>query len=102
MPAEAVVSVSALVVLLTQLAKWSGVPDKWGPVAVLVLSFLGVAFWGWSDGSFERVKAFQYLSGFGAVATSAAGVYGFTRASRSALVKTEPPPGGAGQSTTIQ
>lgn len=87
MNAEAIVSVSAAVVALVQLAKWGFVPDRFGPLAVLTLSLLGVAFWGWSQGDFTRASAFGYFAGWIAVATSAAGVFGFSRASSDTLTR---------------
>jgi hypothetical protein len=95
MTADAIVSVSAAVVALVQLVKWSGLPDKQGPLAVLAISALGVVFWGWSQGSLTRASAFGYFVGWIAVATSAAGVFGFTRASGDAVSRlTSPPAGG--------
>lgn len=103
MDGAAIVAVSAAVVALVQLVKWSGLPDKWGPIAVLILALLGVAFWGYSKGTFERTQAFDYFAAWIAVATSAAGVFGFTRAAATAVVSATPPPaGGAGMSTTTK
>lgn len=103
MSGEAILTVSAAVVALTQLSKWSGIPDKYGPLAVLVLAALGVAFWGYSEGTFVRTVAFEYFAGWIAVATSAAGVFGFTRATTSAVTSAmQPPPGGAGSSATVK
>jgi O-antigen/teichoic acid export membrane protein len=103
MDGQAILTVSAAVVALTQIVKWGGIPDKWGPIAVILLSALGVAFWGYSEGTFERTKAFAYFAGGIAVATSAAGVFGFTRAATSAVVSAMPPPGGgAGSSPTVK
>lgn len=101
MDGEAILTVSAAVVALTQLIKWGGLPDRVGPLAVLALALVGVAFWGYAEGTFERTKAFEYFAGWVAVATSAAGVFGFTRASKEAVTKTSPPPSGAGGSPTI-
>ncbi len=101
MNGEAIMSVSAAVVALTQLAKWAGLPDKWGPVSVLLLAILGTAFWGWSTGDVTRGSAFAYFAGWIAVSTSAAGVFGFTRATVSAVARVSPPPTtGAGSSPT--
>lgn len=100
MDGEAIMTVSAAVVASTQLAKWSGVPDKYGPVAVLLLSILGVTIWVWSEALFEQQLVFGYFAGWIAVATSAAGVFGFTRATREAVTSTQTPPGGAGQNPT--
>lgn len=103
MNAEAIVAVSAAVVALVQLIKWAGLPDKVGPLAVLALAALGVVFWGWSTASITRASSFGYFAGWIAVSTSAAGVFGFTRASGDAVSKmTSPPPGGAGSSATIK
>ena len=68
MDGAAIVAVSAAVVALVQLVKWSGLPDKWGPIAVLILALLGVAFWGYSKGTFERTVAFDYFAAWIAVA----------------------------------
>jgi hypothetical protein len=102
MDGQAILTVSAAVVALTQLIKWGGVPDRLGPIAVLVLALIGVVFWGYSEGTFERTKAFAYFAGWVSVALSAAGVYGFTRATSEAITKTSPPPtSGAGSSPTV-
>ncbi len=103
MHAEAIVSVSAAVLALTQLAKWSNLPDEYGPVSVLGLALIGTAFWGWSQGDFSRATSFGYFAGWIAVATSAAGVYGFSRASGTALTKLAAPPAtGAGSEKTTK
>jgi len=99
---EAIMSTSAAVVALVQLVKWAGLPDKAGPLVVLLFSLLGVSFWVWSSaGIFERQMAFQYFAGWITVSTSAAGVFGFTRAATGAVTSAKAPPsGGAGQSAT--
>lgn len=101
MDGEAIMSVSAAVVALTQLLKFGGLPDTKGPLAVLGLALFGVAFWGYSVGNFERAVAFQYFAGWIAVATSASGVFGFTRAASTAVTSTKAPPSGAGASPTV-
>ncbi len=101
MNGQAIISVSAAVVALTQLVKWAGLPDRMGPLSVLALSALGVVFWGWSTGDVTRASSFGYFAGWIAVSTSAAGVFGFTRASGDAVMMMKAPPtGGAGQSHT--
>jgi len=81
MDGEAILTVTTAVVALTQLLKWMGVAgEKWGAVMVLALSFLGVVLWGYSSGSYVRTELFGFFAGWITVATSAAGVYGFTRA----------------------
>ncbi len=81
MDAAAILTVSAAVIGLVQLVKWSGLPTKLAPLAVAVISALGVGLWGWSMGTFERTAAFDYFAAWIAVATSAAGVFGFIRES---------------------
>ena len=90
MNAEAIVAVSAAVVALTQLVKWSGVHDKWGAVAVLILSLIGTLFWGWSNEAMTRRTAFEFFAGWITVATSAAGIFGFTRSSAEAVARMTP------------
>jgi hypothetical protein len=104
MDGQAILTVSAAVVALTQLIKWLNIiPDRWGPSSVLVLSLVGVAFWGWSQGTFTRTTGFEYFAGWIAVTTSAAGVFGFTRAAGDAVHRaTAPPASGAGSSPTIK
>ena len=103
MNGEAIISISAAVVALVQLVKWAGVKDNYGPFAVLLLSLFGVIFWGWSVGTVTRAEAFSYFAGWIAVSTSAAGVFGFTRASGEAVSRmTSPPSGSAGASPTIK
>ena len=71
--------------------------------AVLVLALAGVAFWGYSKGTFERTIAFEYFAAWIGVATSAAGVFGFTRATSSAVTAhRSPPAGGAGSDRTAK
>lgn len=101
MDAEAVITVSAAVVALTQLAKWAGLPDAKGPLAVLFFSFVGVTLWGWSRGTFERAVAFEYFAAWVGVSLNSAGVFGFTRAAATAITKTKAPPAGAGASPTV-
>lgn len=103
MDGAAIVAVSAAVTALTQYAKWAGIPDKLGPLAVMLLSVIGVVLWGWSVGTFERTQAFDYFAGWIAVTTSSAGIFGFTRAAASSVSSMKPPPpSGAGSSPTIK
>lgn len=104
MNAQDIITISAAVVALTQLVKWAGVPDKIGPIAVLALALVGIIVWGVSaDIAFQRNQLFGYFAGWVAVATSAAGVFGFTRAGAEQLTRATPPPGGgAGSSPTIK
>ena len=105
MTAEAIITVSAAVVACVQLAKWSGLTDKLGPWAVLILSAFGVGLWGYSIGTFERTQVFGYFAAWITVATSAAGVFGFTRSAPAAVTALKSPPAtepGAGSSPTLK
>ncbi len=87
MESEAIVTVSATVVALVQLAKWAGLSGERAPWGVALLSALGVGVWAYSEGDPAQASAFGYLTAFAAVMTSAAGVFGFTRASADSLVR---------------
>ena len=103
MTPQAIITISAAVLACVQFAKWSGIPDKYGPFAVLLLSAVGVGIWAWSVGTFARADAFDYFAGWIVVATSAAGVFGFSRASGEAVSRmTAPPNGGAGGNHTLK
>lgn len=101
MDGQAIVAVSAAVVALTQIVKWAGLPDRWGPLAVLLLAALGVGLWAYSAGSFLRADTWDYFAGWIAVSTAAAGIFGFTRATATAVTAAKAPPtGGAGSNPT--
>lgn len=102
MDAQAIIAVSAAVTGLVQVCKWARLPDHWGPVAVLALSLVGVAIWGYSQAALPgRVELFGYFAGWITVALASAGIFGFTRAGSAAVTRaTEPPMGGAGSSPT--
>lgn len=103
MDGQAIMSVSAAVVGLTQLAKWGGLKDSQGPIAVLILAAIGVGFWGWSSGDVTRAVAFDYFAGWISVAMGAAGIFGFTRAGAGAVSRMSAPPDtGAGSSPTVK
>lgn len=101
MDAQAVITVAAAVTALTQLLKWSNViPDRYGVFAVLGLALLGVLLWAYSQPTWDRAATFAYFAGWVAVATSSAGVFGFTRAASEAVTRTKTPPAGAAQQAT--
>lgn len=101
MSGQAIMAVSASIVALTQLLKWGKiVSDQRGPLVVLILALVGVGFWGWTTGDISRATAFGYFAGWISVATSAAGIYGFTRSGPEAITATSTPPTGAGASPT--
>jgi hypothetical protein len=101
MNAEAIMTISAAVVGLTQLLKWMGMSNRYGSVAVMGLSLVGILAWAYSQEVLPaRTELFSYFAAWIAVATSAAGVFGFTRAAHEQLTKTSSPPPGAGNSPT--
>ncbi len=103
MNAQAILTVSAAVVSLTQLLKWGGLPDRAGPIAVLGLALAGVLFWIWTQGVFVRAEGFDYFAAWVSVSMSASGVYGFSRASGDALTRlSAPPTSGAGSEATVK
>lgn len=85
MNAEAIITVSALVVALSTLIKWAAPGDSISGVRALLLVFLlsglGVGAWVFSLATtVDRTWTFGILSAWAAVATSAAGVFGFASA----------------------
>ncbi len=102
MTAEQIAVITTSVVALTQLLKWMGMSNKMGPIIVLVLSLLAVLVFEWSqiDQAFHRSHAFNLFATWIIVATSAAGVFGFTRAGAEAITKTSSPPPGPMQTPT--
>jgi len=81
MPSETVIAVAGSVTALTQLFKFWGVPDRYGPYVVLGLSFFGVVIWALSQPDpFNRLNLWQYFAAVVNVMVSSAGVYGFARA----------------------
>lgn len=96
------ITISAAVVALVQLAKWAGLSDHWGPLAVALFAVLGVGLWGYSHAvAFVGPNVWEYFTGALNVALSAAGIFGFTRATASTVTRMTPPPaGGAGSNPT--
>lgn len=91
MNAETIATVASAVVLLTQIAKWAGLPLKAAPYGVLLFSALGVGLWGYSLGPLGRPDIWNYFVGWITVAAAAAGVYGFTRAGAESLTRVKEP-----------
>lgn len=103
MNSEATITISGAVVALTQFVKWAGLPDRWGPLAVLVLSALGVLTWAYSVNTYVRADTFSYFAAWVNVTIGAAGIFGFTRASSSSLTAIrEGGSSGAGGSVTTK
>jgi len=96
-------AISTAVVALVQLSKWGFLEDKYGPLAVMLYSLIGVSLFGYSNGiPFVGGNVWEYFVGFIAVMLQAAGIFGFTRATGSAVSRMTPPPGGgAGDSPTV-
>jgi hypothetical protein len=83
---------------LTQFTKWAGIDDRRGPLAVILLSLLGVLLWSFSTvPAWDRSLVWSIFSGWVNVLLTAAGIYGFTRALPQAVSSFTVPPGqGAG------
>jgi hypothetical protein len=76
MGAQAILTVSTSVVALTQLIKELGLPSRYAPSLVLLLSLFGVVLWGFSaNESFQRDQLFSYFAGWVLVAGAAKGAY---------------------------
>jgi hypothetical protein len=73
-----IIGVSAAVVALTHLIKWSGVSSRHAPLVVLTLSMGAVALWAYTTDHVSRADAFGLFAGWIAVASSASGVFGFS------------------------
>jgi hypothetical protein len=100
---EGTLAVAAATVALVQLCKWAGLRDSWGPLLVILLSGLGVGVWLLSGDSWPpaRTDIWPVVTGWINVTLSAAGTFGFTRATASAVTRaTAPPADGAGSSAT--
>lgn len=81
MTPEAIITISATVVALTQFAKWAGVPNKWGPGVVMLLALVGLLFWAVSQPNYvTRLDLWSYFAAWALIATSAAGIFGFVKA----------------------
>lgn len=104
--AESIITVSAAVVALTQLVKWAGLPDRRGPWVVLAFGLVGVVLYQFSvapDGRiFARADVWPIFSAWIVVSTSAAGVFGFVRATPDAVTATKSPPPGAAQQPVVK
>lgn len=90
MDAQAIMTISGAVVALTELFKFfKMVPDRYGPLSVFILSALGVVLFQASQPEpFVRTMLFGVFAGWIVVATAAAGVYGFVKASQPEQVTT--------------
>lgn len=102
MNADTIALIAAAVTALTQIVKWAGMPDKWGPVVVLFLAAIGVGVWAYSRGNPAtfRHDLFDYFTAWVTISLSSAGIFGFTRAAAGTVTQLRPPPGGAGQNPT--
>jgi hypothetical protein len=97
MSSEEALLVGAAVTALTQFAKWAGIDERRGPVAVILLSLLGVLLWSFSTvPAWDRALVWSIFSGWVNVLLTAAGIYGFTRAMPEAVSSFTKPPTGAG------
>lgn len=89
MNGQAILTISAAVTGLTQLIKsvCGVIRQEYIAAVVFGCSLLGVALWGWHSGDFTRASSFDYFSGWIAVTTSAAGVFGLVNAGQQAIAQ---------------
>lgn len=83
MNAEQIMTITSVVVLLTQVVKWSGLPDGRGPIVVAIIAAIGVGVFRVStlpDVAISVRDAWPLFAAWVAVAAASAGVFGFTRA----------------------
>ena len=83
MNAEQIITISTVVVLLTQFVKWGGLPDRRGPIVVALIAAVGVGVFRWStlpDLPISARDAWPLFAAWVAVTAAAAGTFGFTRA----------------------
>lgn len=86
-PALDTIAISAIVVTLTQLMKWAFLPDRHGPIFVLIFSVAGVAAFGYSNGvPFAGPQIWHYITSTVNVMLAAAGIFGFSRATQASDV----------------
>jgi hypothetical protein len=76
---QVVLVVAPVVVILVQLVKWMGLPDRYGPFAVLLASALSVALWCWSNDHYSQALAWELFTAWLTISAAAGGIYGFTR-----------------------
>lgn len=98
MPAGLMLAISGLAVGLAQYIKWSGIPDRFGSIVVVILAVVCVTLW--ALGELQQGRSFGtplgYLFDAASIVFTAAGVYGFVRsASASGVIQTQKPPAGA-------
>jgi hypothetical protein len=88
MDAQAIMLISGSVFGLTQLVKWGGmVSDAKAIYVVAVISFIGVALYGYDKGLVVRGSLFEFFSAWISVMFSAAGVFGFARSASDQITK---------------
>lgn len=104
MPSGIATAIGLLAVGIVQYAKFAGMPDGWGPFAVVIIAILIVGLW--ALGEFQRAHMYGsplgYLFDVANVTFAAAGAYGFSRANSAASVTTwgRNPPSGPFQAPT--
>lgn len=96
--AKALAIIIAAVVGFVEIAKFGGLPQRFGVLAVVVFSIIGVLTWAYSYSALTRENTFDLFAGIANVMVGSAGVYGFVRAATPAqLTSTHRPPPAAGE-----
>lgn len=91
--AQDILSIGALVLLLTEIAKFAGLPDRMGLLAAGIFSAMGVGFWTVSNPNLvlDRFIIWPLFAAFVTVLATAAGAFGFVRAARAQQLTTMDP-----------
>lgn len=77
--AAAAIAIGGLVTALVQMAKWSGMGDKYGPLAIAASSLGATVLWVYSKGAYDRSLLFDFAAGWANIMLTSAGIFGFTR-----------------------
>lgn len=80
MPTGVAVAVGVAALTIVQFAKFSGLPDKYGPYCVIVIAILFEVAWIYQTDGPDRHLTLAYLLDTTNMVVSAGGAYGFARA----------------------
>jgi hypothetical protein len=91
--AAEIVAISAAVTTFVQFLKWAGLGGRFAPIACLLTAALAVSLYALSTGvAFSTTQLWTYFTATGAVALSAAGIFGFTKAAGEGIANAAGPP----------
>jgi hypothetical protein len=96
LPSAILLAIGGLALLIVQYLKFSRMPDRWGPYAVLLVSVVLVGLWIFQAEINLRKNILGFVFDVMNIAANAAGFYGFARSvGPSGLMRTHKPPSGA-------